>query len=69
MIINTEGIVIRMGVSDISSLGRITSGVKLIDMDLEKNVTVASIAKVREDDKKDSDAVVQELEEQLESEN
>ena len=69
MIINTEGIVIRMNVSDISRLGRITSGVKLIDMDLEKNVTVASIAKVREDDKKDSDTVVHELEEQLESEN
>ena len=69
MIINTEGIVIRMSVSDISTLGRITSGVKLIDMDIEKNVMVASIAKVREDDKKDSDAVVQELEEQLESEN
>ena len=36
-----------MKVSDISVLGRVTSGVKLIDM--EDDITVASIAKVRED--------------------
>ena len=46
MIINTEGIVIRMECSTISVLGRITSGVKLIN--LNDNATVASIAKVRE---------------------
>ena len=45
MIINTEGIVIRMKCSDISQYGRITSGVKLINLpDYEK---VASVAKVR----------------------
>ena len=45
MIINTEGIVIRMKCSDISQYGRITSGVKLINLpDHEK---VASVAKVR----------------------
>mgnify|MGYP000258426148 CR=1 FL=1 len=48
MIINTEGIIIRMKVSDISILGRVTSGVKLINM--ENDVTVASITKVKEDE-------------------
>jgi DNA gyrase subunit A len=48
MIITTEGIIIRLMVSDISVLGRITSGVKLINMDMEKDITVASVAKVRE---------------------
>ena len=46
MIINTEGIIIRMECSGISVLGRITSGVKLIN--LQENTKVASIAKVRE---------------------
>ncbi|MEJ8734803.1 DNA gyrase subunit A [Mediterraneibacter sp. ICN-202921] len=45
MIINTEGIIIRMKCSDISVYGRITSGVKLIN--LPENETVASTAKVR----------------------
>ena len=47
MMITTEGIIIRLQCADISVLGRITSGVKLINLD--ENVTVASIAKVRED--------------------
>ncbi len=47
MMITTEGIIIRMKVDGISILGRITSGVKLINLD--ENVTVASVAKVRED--------------------
>ena len=42
----TEGIIIRLQCADISILGRITSGVKLIN--LSKGVTVASFAKVRE---------------------
>ena len=45
MMINTEGIVIRMKCSDISVYGRITSGVKLIN--LPEDEKVASIAKVR----------------------
>ena len=45
MIINTEGIVIRMKCSDISQYGRITSGVKLIN--LPEHEKVASVAKVR----------------------
>ena len=45
MIINTEGIIIRMQCADISALGRVTSGVKLIN--LAEGDTVASVAKVR----------------------
>ncbi len=48
MIITTEGIIIRINVQDISILGRITSGVKLINID-DNDISVASIAKVRED--------------------
>ena len=47
MLITTEGIIIRIRVSDTALLGRVTSGVKLIN--LKDGVTVASIAKVRED--------------------
>ena len=46
MMITTEGIIIRLQCSDISILGRITSGVKLIN--LSDGITVASFAKVRE---------------------
>ena len=46
MMITTEGIIIRLQCADISILGRITSGVKLIN--LSGGVTVASFAKVRE---------------------
>ncbi len=48
LLITTEGIIIRLNISDISVLGRITSGVKLIDM--SDDITVASIAKVRAED-------------------
>nr|WP_297884317.1 DNA gyrase subunit A [uncultured Blautia sp.] len=59
MMITTEGIIIRLQCSDISILGRITSGVKLIN--LSEGVTVASFAKVREKEaeaeKTDADAL------------
>ena len=45
MIITNMGIIIRLQISDISIFGRITSGVKLINLD--ENIKVASIAKVR----------------------
>ena len=48
MMITTEGIIIRLLCEDISVLGRITSGVKMIN--LTEGVTVASIAKVRDKD-------------------
>ncbi|MDO4491579.1 MAG: DNA gyrase subunit A [Lachnospiraceae bacterium] len=46
MLITDEGIIIRIACSDISVIGRITSGVKL--MNVAENVNVATIAKVRE---------------------
>lgn len=64
MIITTEGIVIRLMVNDISNLGRITSGVKLINMDIENDISVASIAKVK--DKSADEEVIKQLEKELE---
>ncbi len=46
MMITTEGIIIQLRMDDISTLGRITSGVKMINLD--EKVKVAKIAKVRE---------------------
>ena len=46
MMISTEGIIIQLRMQDISTLGRVTSGVKMIDM--EEGVKIAQIAKVRE---------------------
>ena len=56
MIINTEGIIIRMECKGISVLGRITSGVKLIN--LRENEIVASIAKVKEKEEEETDDVI-----------
>ena len=49
MLITKAGIIIRMAVESISVLGRITSGVKLMNVDGDN--VIAKIAKVREDDK------------------
>lgn len=49
MLITSGGIIIRMAVDSISEIGRYTSGVKLMDIDVENDIKVASIAKVRED--------------------
>ena len=46
MMITTGGIIIQLRMEDISTLGRITSGVKMINLD--EGVVVAKIAKVRE---------------------
>ncbi len=69
MMITTEGIIIRIMCSQISEIGRITSGVKLMDLDSEKDVTIASIAKVRESGENTSqEEVLKKLEEELEEE-
>ena len=47
MMITTEGVVIRMDSSSISVIGRNTSGGKLMNVDSESNVTVASVTKVK----------------------
>jgi len=70
ILITTEGIIIRLMVSDISVLGRITSGVKLISIDTDTNITVASFAKVRESNNITSDEdVIKNLEKELDEEN
>ena len=67
MMITTEGIIIQLRMEDISTLGRITSGVKMMNVD--KDVKVARIAKVREKvsdgttEYEDIDAAVETLEE------
>ena len=50
MLITTEGIIIRIGVDDISQLGRVTSGVKLMNLDSSKDIRIASIARVHEEE-------------------
>ena len=57
MLITNQGIVIRILCKDISRLGRITTGVKLINMDIEHDVTVASIAKVRQKSAEESESL------------
>jgi DNA gyrase subunit A len=68
IIITTEGIIIRLMVNGISVLGRITSGVKLIDIDMDKEISVASFAKVRESDLGSEDELLKKLEEELQEE-
>ena len=63
MLITTEGIIIRIKVSDTALLGRVTSGVKLMNIDQESDIKVASIAKVRESATRDNEAEEEELEE------
>ena len=46
MMITTEGIIIQISMQDVNTLGRITSGVKV--MNLSDGVKIAKIAKVRE---------------------
>ena len=60
MLITTEGIIIRIPCNGISIMGRITSGVKLMNVDSE-NVSVASIAKVREQMNKEESAEEEEI--------
>jgi DNA gyrase subunit A len=69
ILITTEGIVIRLMVNDISLLGRITSGVKLISIDSDTDITVARLAKVRESNTITSDDdVIKNLEKELNEE-
>lgn len=70
ILITTEGIIIRLMVSDISVLGRITSGVKLMAIDTDTDITVASFAKVRESNNTTSEEeIIKNLEKELEEEN
>ena len=62
MLITNEGILIRMSVDDISVIGRNTSGVKLMSIDADSDVRVASIAKVRESSRQDEEENVEDPE-------
>ena len=70
MLITTEGIIIRLQCSDISNLGRITSGVKLINLD--EGIKVATIAKVRkqpaDEDGRDAEGFEEDTDKTVESE-
>ena len=69
MLITTEGIIIRIKVDETALLGRITSGVKLIN--LKDDITVASVARVVEDKSlmpPEQDAVEEEEAENADSE-
>jgi len=61
MLITTEGIIIRLMVKDISIVGRDASGVKLISLDADSNITVASMAKVRENINANATSTTEEL--------
>ncbi len=63
MLITNEGIIIRIEVRGISVLGRITSGVKLMNVDSSKDIVVASVAKVRKDTSDTSEMPEEEPEE------
>ena len=72
MMITTEGIIIQIRVNDVNILKRITSGVKLINLD--EGVKVAQVALVKrefesqDDSFEDTDAEVNEVSEtELES--
>ena len=47
LLITSEGTIIRLRVADVSKIGRVTSGVKLIGLD--KGVKVAGVAKIQEE--------------------
>lgn len=68
MIITTEGILIRLMVNDISILGRNTSGVKLINMDKESDIVVASFAKVIESETTSEEEIIKNIERELDDE-
>ena len=69
MLITTEGIIIQMMVNEISTLGRVASGVKLMDLDPTKDVVIASMAKVRkpiEETTEENEESAQETEDETE---
>ncbi len=68
MMISTEGIIIQMSCEDISVFGRVTSGVKLMNIKQGSESKVASIAKVRESSKKTEEDTLKSLEEELKKE-
>ena len=66
MLITNEGIIMRTPISSISLIGRNTSGVRIMNIDTEAGVYVASIAKTRGGDSESSeDEDIEEREEEI----
>ena len=66
MIITTEGIIIRKSCDGISTLGRVTSGVKVINLNYDNNVKVASMTEVQKEEFDDENSEREGLEEETE---
>jgi len=66
MIITTEGIIIRTSCDGISTLGRVTSGVKVINLNYDNNVKVASMTEVQKEEFDDENSEREGLEEEME---
>jgi DNA gyrase subunit A len=62
MLITTGGVLIRMAVSDISTMGRNTQGVRLIRLDESQNEFVATVTKVEKDEDKSEEELTKPLE-------
>ena len=67
LIITTEGVIIRTSVAGISTLGRITSGVRLMNINLDRGVRIASFALVREVPEQEKDMTAADPEDQSRS--
>ena len=67
MLITTEGIVIRMKSDSISVIGRNTSGVKLINIEADSDIKVASVAKVRFEEEDNSEESEEDVSEENET--
>lgn len=62
MLITTGGVIIRMAVNDISTMGRNTQGVKLIRLDESLDEFVSTVAKVEKDDEKSEEELTKPIE-------
>ena len=67
MLITSEGVIIRLRGADISTIGRVSQGVKL--MNLDEGVSVVGIAKITEDDIESEEEELAEIEEKAAAEN
>lgn len=67
MLITSEGVIIRLRGADISTIGRVSQGVKL--MNLNEGVSVVGIAKITEDDIESEEEELAEMEEKAAAEN
>ena len=67
MLITSEGVIIRLRGADISTIDRVSQGVKL--MNLDEGVSVVGIAKITEDDIESEEEELAEMEEKAAAEN